>query len=215
MSTVRFHMIHVLYVHTVLQLSLYTCCYQYIHISVCRHVSLFIFPCQPSLSMRYCLYLRGIVNTPVSPSIVTPHCRLKCVTVCICVPLFVSSCQLSVSTWHCLYSRVIVCFCALLSVSPCQLSVSTCYCMYLQFTVSIPVSCLYSRVTALSVCYIALSVCCCLYSCVNVFIYINFCQGKSVYPYFLSIKVIHYYNNLISWSIRAIYYIYYFWCTSV
>lgn len=123
--------------------------------------------------------------------------------------LFVSSCQLSVSTWHCLYSRVIVCFCALLSVSPCQLSVSTCYCMYLQFTVSIPVSCLYSRVTALSVCYIALPVCCCLYSCVNVFMYINFCQGKSVYPYLLSIKVIHYYNNLISWSIRVIYYIYY------
>lgn len=130
-------------------------------------MSLFISPCQPSLSMRYCLYLRVVVNTPISPSIVTPHCRPKYVTVCICVPLFVSSCQLSVSTCHCLYSRVIVCFCALLSVSPCQLSVSTCYCMYLQFTVSIPVSCLYSRVTALSVCYIALSVCCCLYSCLH------------------------------------------------
>lgn len=177
-------------IHVLLPVSTFLCLYV--------HVSLFIFPCQPSLSMRYCLYLRVIVNTPVSPSIAKPHCRPKYVTVCICVPLFVSSCQLSVSTCHCLYSRVIVCFCALLSVSPCQLSVSTCYCMYLQFTVSIPVSCLYSRVTALSVCYIALSVCCCLYSCVNVFIYINFCQGKSVYPYFLSIKVIHYYNNLIS-----------------
>lgn len=81
----------------------------FIRLLYCYTSTTVIPPCQLSLSMRYCQYLRVIDSIPMSLSIVTRHCLHQGVTVCICVSLFVSPCQSSVSTCYCLYSRVIVC----------------------------------------------------------------------------------------------------------
>lgn len=125
MSTVRFHVIHVLYLSSCdgqHPLS-YICLY--VHVSL----SVLVCPCQLSMPAYYCLYSLVILSTSVSPcqlSLTTcpylfPHvnCLFPHETGIVCIHVL-----LSVPAFIIMFIHVS------LFVSPYQLSTSACYCLY-------------------------------------------------------------------------------------
>lgn len=120
MSTVRFHVIHVLYI------SPCDCQHPLSYICLYVHVSLFVrvCPCQLSVPVYYCLYSLVILSTSISP------------------------CQLSLTTCPCLFPHVnclfshgtgIVCIHGLLPVS-------AFICLFIRVIVCIALSTVYNRV---------------------------------------------------------------------
>lgn len=136
MSTVRFHVIHVLYISSCdWQHPLSYICL-YVHVSL----SVLVCPCQLSMPAYYCLYSLVILSTSVSP------CQLSLTT---CPYLFPHV--------NCLFPHEtgIVCIHGLLSVSA-FVCLYTCHCLYCL------INCLHPRVTVYIPMSTVFSTCYCL-----------------------------------------------------